>query len=385
MVEIKDIFELKRDNINPMKYPNKKFRHYSIPSFITEKGYEVEIGSNIKSNKFKVYPNSILISRINPRIPRIIAVREANEDTICSTEFVVLKFKDKNFEEFIDYFVALFYSNAFYEYLKLHVTGTSGSHQRVNPLDVMDFEFELHDKKDILNLSKIYGEIQNKIRLNQKIIKLIDEIGESLFTLYFLCNKKISSPQALGDFIEVLRGCSYRSDDLNGEDGLVTINCFNVGGGFKIEGVKPFSGKYRESHVINEGDIIISKTDITQRGDLLGRALLIPNHLDYKRLICSLDTGIVRMKNKFLSSYFLYFLFNSKEFQKYILGYANGTTVLHLDSNGITDYILDTPQKEVLDKFDDYVTPLMNVYKKNVVENQRLHVIKDEIINSFFK
>jgi len=85
------IAEHKKYNVKPNQNPATIYRHYSIPAFDGGKQPIKELGSEIKSNKYKVVANSILISKLNPRFPRVWAITDLmDENSICSTEFQVV-------------------------------------------------------------------------------------------------------------------------------------------------------------------------------------------------------------------------------------------------------------------------------------------------------
>lgn len=129
VVSIEDAVVLKRDGIVPENYPMEEFDYYSIPAFDIGKP-EIEYGENIKSNKYLVHPHSVLLSKLNPRFPRIwMPVVSPNRRAICSTEFFVCLPSEGISREFI---YGLFSSSAFLQRFEQLVTGTSGSHQRVN-------------------------------------------------------------------------------------------------------------------------------------------------------------------------------------------------------------------------------------------------------------
>ncbi len=68
---IADIAFLNRDGVEPNSYPDEIFEHYSIPAFDDGCSPRAEAGRQIKSNKFLVPSNTVLLSKINPTIPRI--------------------------------------------------------------------------------------------------------------------------------------------------------------------------------------------------------------------------------------------------------------------------------------------------------------------------
>ena len=123
--------DISRDTVVPGDYPNEVFAHYSIPAFDEGKMPVMERGEAIKSNKFLVQPVSVLLSKLNPRIPRVWKPKlPANVRSICSTEYLVLRPNNRVTSE---YLYSLCGSNAFQEKFATMVTGTSGSHQRVKP------------------------------------------------------------------------------------------------------------------------------------------------------------------------------------------------------------------------------------------------------------
>jgi type I restriction enzyme, S subunit len=155
-ITLSEIAEHKKGNINPAKNPDKLYEHYSLPSFDELKEPVVEIGKDILSNKSKAVSNSILVSKLNPRTPRIwMLYGRINEDEcICSTEFQVVKPKSNIWLGFIYCFLK---SNQVTQELAGASGGTSGSHQRINPQDI----FNLRLFKPSENLIERFDNITN--------------------------------------------------------------------------------------------------------------------------------------------------------------------------------------------------------------------------------
>jgi len=129
--ELGEIFEIKRDALNPANFDSEQFDYYSIPAFDNGKIPDKEIGGNIKSNKFLVPDDIVLLSKLNPDTPRVWLPFVSQEmRSICSTEFLVVKSHGVFPREYI---YSLFCSDAFTQQFSTMVTGTSGSHQRVKP------------------------------------------------------------------------------------------------------------------------------------------------------------------------------------------------------------------------------------------------------------
>lgn len=120
-----------KTNIKPQNNASTLYYHYSLPAYDSAMRPIEELGSEIKSNKYAVPANSILVSKLNPRLPRIWPIgAHAKENAICSTEFQV--FQPKN-EKLFGFLLYLFKSQDARDYLEMAASGTSGSHQRVSP------------------------------------------------------------------------------------------------------------------------------------------------------------------------------------------------------------------------------------------------------------
>lgn len=141
---VSDLVNHSKDTISPNDSPEKIFFHYSIPSYDEGKWPSMEKGKFIKSNKFLVKSNSILVSKLNPRMPRIWAAGEVDEScSVCSTEFQVLVPKKKwNY----NYVYFSFSSGEITDEMKSLVTGTSSSHQRVRPEDMLNLKIVIPDE-----------------------------------------------------------------------------------------------------------------------------------------------------------------------------------------------------------------------------------------------
>ena len=133
-----DIVEQIRDQENPFAFPDTLFRHFSIPAFDKDQWPQIERGKNIKSQKSRVPPEAILLSKLNPEIERVWFVDVAfDEMAICSTEFLVLQGR-LPFQR--SYIYCLARSPLFRQQVESLVTGTSKSHQRAQAGAVLALE-----------------------------------------------------------------------------------------------------------------------------------------------------------------------------------------------------------------------------------------------------
>lgn len=120
--------------INPARMDEPVVAHYSLPAFDRGSGPEIVAPNSIKSNKFAVDTPAVLVSKLNPHTPRVWAIEAEDEPPrLASTEFLVL-------EPLVTspwVMWALLSQPAFSTALQGLVAGTSGSHQRVRPEEVL--------------------------------------------------------------------------------------------------------------------------------------------------------------------------------------------------------------------------------------------------------
>ena len=127
---IGDFAQLKKGSVNPGSQPEVTFEHFSLPSFDAGQRPIFELGESIKSNKTPVTQDAVLLSKLNPHIPRIWLPVECGSNAVCSTEFLVFVPTGAGSRELI---YCAFSSPDFIARLQQLVTGTSNSHQRIKP------------------------------------------------------------------------------------------------------------------------------------------------------------------------------------------------------------------------------------------------------------
>jgi type I restriction enzyme S subunit len=98
----------------------------------------LERGETIRSSKYLVDGENILLSKLNPRIPRVwLPFPDTNHCAIASSEFLVLLPKKPLTRPFL---YSLCQSLEFLGSFAALTLGTSTSHQRVKPQDFMDMD-----------------------------------------------------------------------------------------------------------------------------------------------------------------------------------------------------------------------------------------------------
>lgn len=173
-----EIANLDTTSVKPHIRPDQTWVHYSIPSF-DEKNYPIiELGSEIKSNKYAVKKNAILVSKLNPRFERTWFPRIEDESTaICSTEFMQLVMK--NIDNW-PYLLCMVKSNSFQALLNSTATGTTGSRQRAQPKEVIKFKVLMPNENLVERFSSVVKPIFERHQLNLDQINSLTKIRDKL-------------------------------------------------------------------------------------------------------------------------------------------------------------------------------------------------------------
>jgi type I restriction enzyme, S subunit len=176
--KVADVIIQSKGSVNPSKEPDKVYLHYSIPAYDSTQRPNEELGHTILSSKFIVKSNSILFSKLNPRFPRIWNIDEVDESrAICSTELLVFTPKAP---EWYSFSYLLLSSEEVKNDLVGKATGTSGSHQRVKPSEILELGSIIPPKGVVTEFETKLRPLLKKKQQNLREIATLDKTRDSL-------------------------------------------------------------------------------------------------------------------------------------------------------------------------------------------------------------
>ena len=364
---LSDIATVFRVIENPEKYKSDVLvDHYSLPAF--DKGAcQRVLSSKVKSQKQVVPENAILVSRLNPHIPRVWAPEiDPNIINLASTEWSVLipKGVERGFLH------GFFESDYFKIVLRAGVTGTSNSHQRV-PVDhlmeieVPEFDSALTQRGTILpnnvsqqrpRLRKLAAHLHTLAThtFNQIFYSSVHPENNRLRIFMPRNNAKITKLQRLGDFVSLQKGLSYESKQLSQSEGKLLMNLKSVKPTTDVlkTGFKRYIGGHRERDIVKGGDILIANTDITQFWEVLGHPAIVPFSTEGE-ILYTCDLSAVRRKSECpIGNMTLFHLFNDPMSRARCQGWATGTTVQRIPEETLLDIEIQLPSQPVLDELE---------------------------------
>nr|WP_281418637.1 restriction endonuclease subunit S [Clostridium frigoris] len=173
------LFTINNKSINPYEH-NALFLHYSIPAFDETGNPVLQNGEEIRSNKFVIEKDSILVSKLNPRKKRVWKVNYiCGKIQICSTEFINYNAISKE-KIYIDFYFQYFFSDIFQNELLLREKGTTGSRKRVSPSETKDIYVVLPSYKEQVEISNFLSTLDLKLKQYKTKKEKLQELKKGL-------------------------------------------------------------------------------------------------------------------------------------------------------------------------------------------------------------
>ncbi|HWQ90494.1 MAG TPA: restriction endonuclease subunit S, partial [Clostridia bacterium] len=193
--KVDDLATLNRGTVKPGDFPTETFDHFSLPAFDAGRTPKPELGSAIMSNKLLVTPNSVLLSKLNPHIPRIwLPDLHPKRRSICSTEFMVASSKPGVSREYI---FSLFTSSAFASVYGTLVTGTTGSHQRIRPESVTNMNVVIPPSSLVQAFTNVVKPMFDRINRNAEQSRTLAALRDALLPKLLSGKLRISNAERL--------------------------------------------------------------------------------------------------------------------------------------------------------------------------------------------
>jgi type I restriction enzyme S subunit len=360
-----ELAEVCHDVHDPAQFGDQQVDLFSIPAFDQYRGPQRISAATIKSAKLLLAEPCVLVSRLNPHIPRTWRViPDPAVPALASPELTALRAVSCS----NDYLYAACQTKEFQRELATRVTGTSTSHQRVKRQDLLSIPIPLppHDAQE--HIATVVAALERRRAISERMAALTDALLRELFRRRF--PEVFNGDAELGGFVDLTTGVSYRSSELGGEgQALVTLKSFGRDGTYQESGLKAWSGEPKASQRLDEGDVVVAHTDLTQAAEVLGRAVVVRRSSRYKRLVASLDMAVIRPRLP-LTRAFVLGMTRQPEFRQYCRSHANGTTVLHLSRRAVPAFRFTIPAKEAVAAYSNDVQPLLG--RQLLADDERL-------------
>ncbi len=257
------------------------------------------------------------------------------------------------------------------KYFYMVATGATVPSLRYKNFAMMDILLpSLEYQKRIASILSAYDDL---IENNNKRIRILENLVKDWYQHNFSTEKikSCSNLIKLGEVIQIIRGVSYSSEEIDCEDGNDLINLKNIQafGGFRLDGTKKYNGKYKKEQIVKTGDLIMGVTDMTQDRRTVGSVALIP--ITQNTSVISAD--LIKIQSN-LDSVFLYAMFRYGNISKYISQFANGANVLHLRPQAILNIKVFLPEEKKIMDFAQKVKPILD--EINILNEKNANLAK---------
>ncbi|WP_051533784.1 restriction endonuclease subunit S [Desulfitibacter alkalitolerans] len=369
-VKLGDVAELIKDKYSPQKGDGL---FYIGLEHIQEQSLRLNgIGcsDNITSNKFYFEEGDILFGKLRPYFRKVIIPKFSG---VCSTDIWVVRSKNGVDQKY------LFYLFANKEFVDLSNSGEAGTR-----MPRADWNFMSQSLWNIPNskeeqkvIASVLSSLDDKIDLLHRQNETLEAMAETLFRQWFVEETDDGwEKTTLDQHIEVFRGISYKGSGLTERDfGLPMHNLNSVceGGGYKYEGIKFYKGEYKEKHLINSRDIIVTNTEQGHEFKLIGFPAVVPDLFGNLGLFSQHIYKICPKKQTYLSREFIYYLLMTPLVREQIISATNGSTVNMLAIDGLQRPEFQLPPKETIIKFTRIIE---GYWKKKDVNRKQVYTLE---------
>lgn len=339
----------------------------------------IGVSSEVTSNKFLFKANDILFGKLRAYFRKVV---KPSFDGICSTDIWVFRAK-RNFDQnFLYYFLAN------WDFVNTANSGEGGTRMpRADWNFLKTTEWSLPSLPEQTAIAEVLSSLDDKIDLLHRQNKTLEELAEALFRQWFVEEAEESWEETtFNKHTEVFRGLSYKGSGLTEEgNGLPMHNLNSVFefGGYKQEGIKFYKGEYKERHLVNIGDIIITNTEQGHEHRLIGFPGIVPDTFGDIGLFSQHIYKLIPMKSSFLTREFIYYLLMTPSVHEQIIGATNGSTVNMLAIDGLQRPTFKLPPKQKVELFTDNVKNYWQKKNLNTKQINTFSQLRDTLLPKF--
>ena len=222
------------------------------------------------------------------------------------------------------------------------------------------------------SIAGILGALDDKIELNRRVNQTLESMARTLFRQWFVENGDIENWKIgrVGDFIEVNER-SIAKDYPYEEIEYIDISSVVVG---YLEGTTTYSLKdspSRAKRLVQHGDTIWSTVRPNRKSYLF---ISTPK----ENLVVS--TGFAVLTPKKIPPSFLYFLTTTEQFVDYLVSNADGSAYPAVLPERFADAEFSIPPKDVLEKFESIISPMLAKIARNEKESHTLTNLRNTLL-----
>lgn len=335
----------------------------AIPSFSFE--------SYTGGTKFK--NGDTIMARITPCLENgktaMVNILDDNEIGFGSTEYIVFRAKNNITDPYFIYYLVT--SDCIRNPAIKSMVGSSGR-QRVQTDVVANLSIKLPPLPTQQKIAAILSSLDDKIELNNKINTNLEQQARALFKNWFVdC---MNSTTKMSDIIDVRDGTHDSPKPQESGYLLVTskyLEAYSINPTDANFITKEDYDKINERSKVDNGDILLS---------MIGTVGIVSLVIDNPVTWAIKNMGLFKTSKVEDLKYYLLNYLKSDDVRNYIEQHLAGSTQKYISLSELRNLPINIPEKNILEKFNNIVTPIYEQIVNNTNEIKNLKELRDTLL-----
>ncbi len=315
-----------------------------------------------------------VLSTVRPNRRSFYYFKNPQDNLVVSTGFAVLNPKDITDSRFLYYLVT---QQSFTNYLTSNVKGSA--YPAITTDTIENAEVIIPYFNEQKQIASILSAFDDKIEVNNKIAKTLEEMAQAIFKEWFIENSKIKMQNAkLSEVVKPQYG--YTESAQNKPVGPKYLRGMDINKTSYIDwSAVPYceiSNEDKKKYQLEKGDIIVIRMADP------GKIGIVEQDID-----AVFASYLIRLKiiDDRISPYYLFYFLISDQYQNYIQGASGGTTRKSASAGVVTGTDIVIPPKELVNKFEEKASLLRAELNNLLVQNSKLRQTRDLLLPKLMK
>lgn len=256
-------------------------------------------------------------------------------------------------------------------------------------------------------IAAVLSALDDKIALNRRMNAKLEQMAKRLYDYWFVQfdfpnadGKPYKSSGGKMEYNEVLkreipagweviqikdiatleRGISCSKENLVGTP-MISLASFSPDSSYKENCIKYYQGDIDSCDYLNPYDVLMcttQQTDIDNVTDIIGKCIVVP---DVFREQAVFTTDLVKVKVEQNLGLIISCETKLPWYNKYITGFASGTSIKHLNTAGFLNYSIALPKDvDIINKFANIIMNFKRQQSVIMKETQKLTALRDRLL-----